>query len=1692
MEIAIVGMSGQLPGCSSIEEFWEAVKDGKSLASDVPRYRWGRPEKYISKGDTKDRAFHARGYFGRDSYEMPVDFTESAESWERLDPLIQMAIRVSSDALADSLSKNSALHPRTAAVFGNIALPTEKSGRIVDQYLRHALFHRLGVDNNEKTIEDIDARNYFPASMPAIMVAKTFGFGLGGYSVDAACASSLYALEQACDMLLENKADMVLAGGFNRANSLYTQMGFTQLGALSPTGHSRPFDERGDGLIVGEGGAVFVLKRLLDAESSGDRIYGVIRGIGLSNDRSGKLMAPDSEGQTRAMRDAYQAAGWTPQDIDYIECHATGTPKGDRTELESLRQLYSGRRGSASLGSVKGNIGHLLTGAGASGLLRLLLAMKNKTKPPLLKETQVIDSFPWKDSGLSVSLRQEPWDVQEHAKTRKAALSGFGFGGINAHVLIEEYNSDRSRSEVISKGSANRRVALVAMGEHRPETTDPCPKWFGFEASPFYQKKVAAGLKVTTSQFDDFNIPYASFRIPPKEVQDMLPQQIGALLSVNAAMKGLDLEANQLEKAAVYVGVELDGMVNAYLSRWWFDGLDTEGMLEISGEGHEEKAEIWIEQAKDALLTQLNANKVIGSLASIVASRIGREYRVGGSAITVSQMDGSGLRALSLALRDISSGKRNLALVTGVDTPAEVFSALNWRSLFNEASAEHNYTDSAITLVLEDYETAKAKGHPILCVIDDGDANLVSRASSTSGSIHYGACQGIQTLAQFISADSGQDTKGFHYSGPFDAGFQFQIEKQSPTLPKHFAVSSDTKAFKVIVRGGEVDVSHLKRTSPIAGAQKSPNYGALKSHTAAERPLRKDLMDSHIYSHILSEMGRTNEAQVAAQQAFESLTHASLQNQTELLKQAMEAKAPTAVTYDESLVDFDGVIGSETQRVDHEQAIDNHIAYQPMNPKEALWDYEACETFALGKIGDVFGPEFAHVDEYPTRVRLPSDRLLLCHRIMDISGEKFSLGSGTLVTEHDVNPDAWYLDQNKIPTSIAIESGQADLLLSAWLGADDHTKGLALYRLLDAEVTFYSALPSAGEYIRYDIHIDNFFKRGSTLLFRFGFSAYVGDKKLMTMRHGCAGFFTSEELDQGRGIIKSQEEVEPGVFTGGYQHRFAFENEVLSADELDYIRGGNLAKAFGDDFQDLDVRLPVGIPGGDLRLVHRITEMSSHGGKFGVGLVIGEADIQPDDWFLTCHFKDDHVMPGTLMYECCLHTLRVFLLRQGLIGETGEVTIDPVQGEMSKLLCRGQVLPRTKSVQYELHIREIGFNPNAYALVDAYMYSDHHCIVDIRNMTLQMTGVTKESVDKVWGSSEQELVFSDAMIKEFAAGHPSKAFGAPYKKFDHDRKMARLPRGRLQCINEVISTSAKPFVLKEGSEATAIFYNQSDSWFYDNPSKQMPYSILLEVALQPCGWMAAYMGSALASENEDLFFRNLQGASRYSKSVTPDMGPLTAHAKVTKISQASGMIIQEYSYRVMAGDDEIYSGTTAFGFFSAKALAEQQGITPQTQRFTDLSSEWIPVGVDIHTNPLSLIDDFSPLNTDVDKAIVARMKGRLSVEASQWFFHDHFYQDPVMPGSLGLESILMTASAAARDILGLVDTPFALAPGSEQQWVYRGQVLPDNKLVETEIEVISVDESSQSVTFDAYLYCDNLAIYQAKRFVLRAINDEIA
>ncbi|MBI3828688.1 MAG: type I polyketide synthase [Planctomycetes bacterium] len=2430
-------MGGVFPGAPDIERFWELVRDGRSAAREVPPGRWTlRPDEAYDPNaapGAPDTVYSKRACFLEDESfqadpEKDKELGLPPELLARLDPLFRIVLRAGHaawrGAKTEKLNKR-----RSGLIIGNIALPTEASSALARQWLGRAFEEKaLAAAGHARTEEKdsadaFDSLNRYATGLPGGMLAKALGLGGGSVTLDAACASSLYAVKLAADELLAGRADAMLAGGASRPDCLYTQMGFAQLRALSPSGRCAPFDAKADGLVVGEGACFFVLKRLDDALAAGDRILGVIHGAGLSNDLEGSLLAPSSEGQLRAMRAAYAQAGWAPDEVDLIECHATGTPVGDAVEFESLRALWEGRPVPArpcTLGSVKSNVGHLLTGAGAAGLAKTLLALREKTLPPTANFEQPLGKIALEGSAFRVLAKSAPWDARAPGRMRRAAVSAFGFGGINAHLLIEEWDgtardggrgtgdagtagdggtgdAERTATAAVKREAPAVPIAVVGMdarfgpwqglrafqervlggGEFiKPEAP---AHWWGIEASRWFE---AAGLR---------EIPFAGhyagdvrapanqprrFRIPPKELQEMLPQQALMLLAAAAALEDAGIHENLGTRTGIFIGLGLDLNTTNFQLRWALPELcRTWNERYGLGLGADELRE-WTRRLREALPPALSANRTMGALGGIAASRIAREFRCGGPSFTLSSEESSGLRALELAARALQRGEIDRALAGAVDLAGDPRAVLGMhaRRPFSKMGEARPFDagadgciagEGAAAVVLKRLDDAVRDGDRIYAVIrglgaatggrpespvpderayresldralrESGtmlhtlgylethgsgipdEDRMEARALAQSAEIalrkkscalgsakadigHAGAAAG---LASFVKASlclyqevlpplrghrkphEDWDTEGLFFvpaapqywlrdraDGPRRAGVasfsvdgncahvileahesapKTQEESAAPLKPpvsheaerrqplgsrgeglfaleaenaealgaglrllRKFAAAHGARPIEALARkwwrehhgdprkklGLAIVARHAAelleqialaeaalegRLSTGAGSNGPAGPQRLKGERCffapeplggkvafvypgsgnhfigmgrgltaqwPEIPRRQDAENEHLrgqivpslfwngddeeellddaralifgqvaagslFTDLLRSFGVTPQACIgyslgesagffglrawkardemfrrmrastlftmdlagpcnAARKVWNMTVHGSpdwtvgiVMKPAAFVREALSGRnrvyllivntpqecviggqrreveaaakalgiplleipgvtiahcdlvnevageyrelhlfetvpppnltfysgawakafaltrdnaADTILAHAQQGIDFPNVIEAayrdgarifielgpgasctrmiariladrphaarsaciaglpeestvlrvlaalvaeraavdlaalysiETLCVGHREIpLDDGAgivvpvggkAFEPAPPPSApkpvppeplmapepepaairvatatvvrreaapatqleepdvavavaeapaqtpspavvamlelaqqitaaeaarieahrkylrfsedmtrsmtenlalqiaiierlrgesatatppypplhkggisqaarmpaveprmpaveprmapikesgaggdmlsdrgegasgellagggahvdvrvraaggiprALDRAQCLAFARGKIGEVLGAAFAAIDAHPTRVRLPDEPLMLVDRILLVEGEPKSMTHGRVVTEHDILPGDWYLDQGRIPTCIAVESGQADLFLSGFLGIDFETKGLACYRLLDAVVTFHRALPGPGETIRYDIRIERFFRQGNIWLFRFSFEATVNGRPLLSMQNGCAGFFTTAELAAGQGIVHTaldKREI-PGKRPADWRELTPMAVEAYSEAQLAALRAGDLGACFGAAFAKLGLQDPLRIPGGRMKLVDRVTHLDPKGGRFGLGQIRGEADIHPDDWFLTCHFVDDKVMPGTLMYECCMHTLRIYLLRMGWVCERAGVAIEPVPGVSSGLKCRGQVIETTKKALYEITLKEIGYGPEPYVIADALMYADGKPIVEMTNMSLRMSGVTRAQIEALWkkdasatanaeavflrlpppSAEKKRAVYPYERILAFAVGKPSEAFGEPYKVFDAERVIARLPGPPYQFLDRITAVHAEPWKLIPGGEIEAQYDVPPDAWYFmANRGNGMPFSILLEVALQPCGWFAAYIGSALTSEN-DLSFRNLGGSATQFLPVRPDSGTLTVRVKVQKIASSSGMIIQTFDYEVHAAAGLVYKGDTYFGFFSKKALSQQVGIrdakvyaAPEAERARSLPAALFPGESPYPSEQLRMLDRITCFVPDGGPKGLGFIEGTLPVDPSAWFFKAHFYQDPVIPGSLGLESFLQLVKHAAMARWGGRVAKLQML-GSPHRWVYRGQVIPADKRVTVQAVISEIDDKSRTIRADGFLSVDGRVIYQMNDFTLR-------
>ncbi|MGB6010146.1 MAG: beta-ketoacyl synthase N-terminal-like domain-containing protein, partial [Desulfobacterales bacterium] len=2219
--IAVVGMAGLFPGASDLNTFWQNIVDKVDTACEVPRSRWiAEPDFMVHPDPMPDKAFSKQACLINDFKFDPQGIDLDKDLLNALDPLHQMALHTGREALS-SCGTASIDKKNIGTVLAAIALPTDASSSITRKILgtsfEEKLFNR-SIPNTQQPLSRAECLAARVTGLPGALLAEGLGLGGGSLTLDAACASSLYAVKLACDELWSFRADAMLAGGISRPECLYTQVGFSQLQALSPTGCCAPFDERANGLVVGEGAGMLVLKRLDDALRDQDTIHALIKGIGLSNDMRGNLLAPDSQGQVRAMHSAYAAAEWSPLDVDLIECHGTGTPMGDAVELQSLRNLWGesdGSPGQCAIGSVKSMIGHLLTGAGAASMIKTLLALKHKVLPPSLNFNRAPAKSPLHNSPFRVQTDADPWPRRDTDTPRRAAVSAFGFGGINSHLLFEEWDPemencrlkiDNFQSSAVSIQSDfplrtdDRPVSTV----HHPSSIQQHPVAIIGMASVFgpltslkeFQETVFRGESIIAPRpkhrwngcepiadmhlngqaewggfMTELLLDIRDFRIPPNEIPDILIQHL-LMLKVSAdAMKdaGLPLREDRPGMGAV-IGIDFDFEATDFHLRWNLHNR-IGNWKKNSGLGlnldDETKTARWLASLQDAFRPPLTATRTLGALGGIIASRIAREFRFGGPSYVVSNEAASGLKALEIGVRSLQQEETEAVLVGAVDLCGDVrnvvtagrispFTKHSKISPFDRSADGTLPGEGAAALVLKRLDRAIKDGDRIYSVIKGigkaGGGGVQTGAPSKNayvlslkrsfqdagispasisylethgsgnpmedriesealneyfadpktpcaiGSVkpnigHAGAAAGLASLVKTSlclyqeiippltnftePGDPIWQTDTFHMpafpqywmrdrkDGPRRActgamttdgncmhaileGFENEPFKRIPEkvkkerkrplgfmAPGLFVVEGNSK--KELIEGLRALSAHLKdapdRDDPLSSSEKKDPaidekieplasswylknrldsdkkfavsivgerisqleksiheaQADVSSHTqqnmngpggvsfapsplgsdnavafvfpgsgnhyvgmgrrigvlwpeilrtmdaetlqlktqllpdcympwrtswtpgwekaAHERivsdplnmifgqvvhggvmanligsfgiksdavigyslgesaglfavgawpdrgqmlkrmlatdlfttelagpcnaarkawkiPIDEDInwcvavvnrpadrvrniigkwpfaklliintpdqcviggMQNHVEA-VIRELGcdavflqgvvtvhcdaagpvaeaykklhvfptappenvrfyscaqgsayhptRESAAASILEQALSGFNFKTLIDQayedgiriflemgphaacTGMIKTILHEKPHLAVSAccrgeDDPLtilkflgtliservpVDLDKLYGIDaypptvsetlkgksgpqikrvvggktpspslpetadgTQRskegsvpgeagppfhadphgasllkedlpitstpIQYSEIIetltettrataDSHKTFldfsntlrkgfektfaaqtrlletilshgeplpqlaskevfaeiledkdktqraKPITPSDAsdamlhapspmpepAFNRDMCMEFAIGSVARVLGPEFAVVDTYNVRVRLPDEPLMLVDRIISVTGEKRSLKSGRVVTEHDVAPEAWYLDGGRAPVCISVEAGQADLFLCAYLGIDHAVKGKRSYRLLDAVVKFHRGLPMPGDVIRYEIEIDHFSRQGETYLFFFKFEGYIGDSHLISMYNGCAGFFTEEEVRNSGGILLTEEDTRslPGKKPLDWKNLVPLSTESYDDAAVEALRHGELSKCFGPFFDGIDLPESLRLPGGRMKLIHRILLMDPEGGRYGLGQIRAEADIHPDDWFLTCHFMDDRVMPGTLMYECCAHTLRVFIQRLGWVTTKPGVCYEPVKGIESVLKCRGPVTPDTRHVWYDVDIKELGYAPEPYVIADALMYADGHRIVSFKDMSLKMTHVTREDIESFWEKEKDRdqktegrkqkaeirvpktALYDRDKILAFAVGKPSEAFGKPYKVFDQERVIARLPGPPYSFLDRIVAVEPEPWVLKPGGWIEAEYRVPPDAWYFKaDRSSSMPFCILLEIALQPCGWLAAYLGSALRSEN-DLKFRNLGGNAVLNRMIFPEETTLTIRTRMTKVSEAADMIIEHFDFKVLQANETVYSGDTYFGFFTQQALTQQVGI----------------------------------------------------------------------------------------------------------------------------------------------------------------------
>ncbi|MEX2631546.1 MAG: beta-ketoacyl synthase N-terminal-like domain-containing protein [Tistlia sp.] len=737
--LAIVGLSTLLPGASDAEAFWRRLLEGWDAMSEATAADFGLDPAavYSPERGVPDRLCSLQGAWLRDA-EVPWEgYAVSAEELARHGPLVRWPLHLAKAALAEAEAGGPLARGRCGLLLGAYSWgTTQQSTRLFralyDPPIEAGLGAALG-DGDFRFAEPGDApapENALIAGYVPGLLSRALSLGGPRYALDAACATSLYALKLAALHLWAGQADSMVMTAASTIDPLYASLGFAALHALPAGSRSRPLDAGSEGLALGQGGVAFVVRRLSDARADRQPVRAVIRGIGLASDGRGQhIITPNARGQRLACARAYEEAGLPPSAIDYVECHATGTRVGDRSELNVLAEVFGGGASAMPpLGAVKSNVGHLLTAAGGVGALKTLLAMEQGRIPPTIGIERPLASDDGRAGAGQIVRDEQAWPERTPGR-RRAAVNAFGFGGTNAHMILED-EADLGEECAAPAPLAEREpLAIVGLGaqvgsadtleawrRRLPEGEAdaralPARRWSGLEAQ--LRGEPPRGAWIERLELDALR-----YRLPPRELERLNPQQLLMLSVADAALRDAGIEEGA--RVAVVVAAEAELSVHRLRARWDSEARLAEALADKGAALPDEERDRLAAALRDALHPACDPGDFLGYIGNLLASRITALWDFPAPNFTVSAEENGGLQAIAIAELLLRAGEADAVLVGAVDLAGGPEAIWLRRLLRGQESASPGFAlspsggwwpgEGAGALVLQRASRARAEG----------------------------------------------------------------------------------------------------------------------------------------------------------------------------------------------------------------------------------------------------------------------------------------------------------------------------------------------------------------------------------------------------------------------------------------------------------------------------------------------------------------------------------------------------------------------------------------------------------------------------------------------------------------------------------------------------------------------------------------------------------------------------------------------------------------------------------------------------------------------------------------------------------------------------------------------------------------------------------------------------------------------
>ncbi|MPY21168.1 beta-ketoacyl synthase N-terminal-like domain-containing protein [Shewanella sp. YLB-07] len=1910
IKIAIVGLATLYPDAKSPQEFWQNLLDKRDSRSILTNEKLGaNTQDYQGVQGQSDRFYcNQGGYIENFSFDA-TGYQLPSESLSGLDNSFLWALDTSRKALIDAgITLNSPSLARTGIIMGALSFPTTRSNDlflpIYHSAVEKALQDKLGnkgfklnpTNAHTQRVRSetvIDNANGAIAHNASKVVADALGLGAVQLSLDAACASSVYSLKLACDYLTAGKADVMLAGAVSGADPFFINMGFSIFHAYPDHGFSAPFDSDSKGLFAGEGAGVMVLKRLDDAERDGNKIYAVVSGVGLSNDGKGQfVLSPNPKGQVKAFERAYAASDIEPKDIEVIECHATGTPLGDKIELTSMETFFEDKLAGTDaplIGSAKSNLGHLLTAAGMPGVMKMIFAMKEGALPPSINISNAIESPKGLFSANTLPNQVQSWPVKPGNKLRHAGVSVFGFGGCNAHLLLESYSIQHENAAIPTPITADpEAMKIVGMASHFgplssinklnnaiASDTDgfislPIQRWKGLDKHPDLLAEFGLNAAPKGAYIDSFELDFLRFKLPPNEDDRLISQQLMLMKVTDEAIRDAKLKPGQ--KVAVLVAMETELELHQFRGRV---NLHTQLQESLAAIGVTLTGDEYLALeaiTMDSVLDAAKLNQYTSFIGNIMASRIASLWDFDGPAFTISAAEQSVSRCIDVAQNMMASEALDAVVIAAVDLSGSFEQVILKNSIEPVAFDPATNTGwnvgegaGAIVLVPDAASTDVSTSYGQISALAFGranESNLVTDKLLTQASVDISTIKLVETniapgsssttsvssLSAFPNAigTSADSRIGHSFAAAGMAGLLHGLlslskqsnagsalvvnineDQQSQLLLSQTAsennalksrLSSELKSdakhqlLKQVTLGGRDIYQHIVDTplASLPSIQMKLAQGSASSVIKQHKPLvtrpaqaRVQTASQHIEAAPVSPtpvLGTpmTNKVIITpstpidvsagdlaafqqnqqltqqAHQAFLKSRSAGMKVADVLLKQQLaqeiaQATGQTGSTHTQApsvqaqFVTAQAPAAASSLQQENELAPDhaNIAPYIAPTPelKPCIWNYADLVEYAEGDIAKVFGSDYAIIDGYSRRVRLPTTDYLLVSRVTKLDATMNQYKPCTMTTEYDIPVDAPYLVDGQIPWAVAVESGQCDLMLISYLGIDFENKGERVYRLLDCTLTFLSDLPRGGDTLRYDIKINNYARNGDTLLFFFSYECFVGDTMVLKMDGGCAGFFTDEELADGKGVIHTEDEIKARnlVVKQTFNPLLDCPKTSFNYGDIHKLLNADIAGCFGATHAG-PTQASLCFASEKFLMIEQISKVERTGGAWGLGLIEGHKQLEPNHWYFPCHFQGDEVMAGSLMAEGCGQLLQFYMLHLGMHTQTKNGRFQPLADASQQVRCRGQVLPQSGVLTYRMEIIEIGFSPRPYAKANIDIILNGKTVVDFKNLGVMIKEedecvrypslITETATNTQHASGSTAKIvrpnaplmaqipdqtkipnkgvipiqhveapvtpdypnrvpdtvpFTPYHMFEFATGNIENCFGPEFSIY---RGMIppRTPCGDLQVTTRVIEVNGKRGEFKKPSSCIAEYEVPSDAWYFDKNSHEatMPYSILMEISLQPNGFISGYMGTTLGFPGLELFFRNLDGNGKMLRNIDLRGKTIRNDSRLLSTVMAGTNIIQSFSFELSTDGVPFYEGKAVFGYFKGDALKDQLGLdngkvtqpwhvakgiaADYTVNLLDKSSRHFNAPQDqphyrLAGGQLNFIDKVEIVDNGGTEGL-GYLYAERTIDPSDWFFQFHFHQDPVMPGSLGVEAIIETMQtyAITKDLGAGFKNPKFGQILSDIKWKYRGQINPLNKQMSMDVSITSIKDvdGKKIITGDASLSKDGLRIYQ--------------